>query len=124
MTIEEIHKKVEECKKMLLEIQKESSSLKSDKEDIREQFTTISETYDFANCWIETFRFKKENTKIHLVDFYDKQTDDKKITADNIDWLDKDVIYKNFRNNGINTNIIPYILYAISDTNNKIKNNE
>ena len=124
MTIEEIRKEIKCCKKILLRIQKENKILKLNKEIICEQLTTITETYDFKNCWVETCRFKEKNTKIYLVKFYDKQKNDKEVTIENIDWLNKKVIHKNFKKNNISTNIISNILYAIKDTKKKIKNNE
>ena len=88
-----------------------------------ETFATIVETYEFEKCWVETNRFKDKD-EIAWLRFNDKQTDSKIIDVDNLDWLNENVIYENFKEDGINTNIIPNILYAIKDTNNKIKNNE
>ena len=95
----------------------------TNEEEPHEVFTSITETYEFDNCWVETNRFI-DGDYIIYVEFNDKQREYKIITVDNLDWLDEDKIYENFEKDGINTNIIPNILYAIKHTNNKIKNNE
>lgn len=93
------------------------------KEETVNGLTTITETYDFKKCWVQTNRFHDAD-HITYVRIKDKQIESDKIYIDNLDWLKESVIYENFKEDNLNTNIIPNILYAIKDTNNKINNNE